>query len=916
MSNFIQNSGLASGFTVNTNGNELEILGEPGYQLRAGNYLITAGCREVRTIINLIPNENKAFARDKYLLEKLCLPQGVKLHVTCDLYKIELGPLLGVFISKYKVKKLLLGRWDSVYWRFQKWAEQLGGLLYFFTLDDIDWNERTVNGYYWNEQKEWVSRLYPLPKAIYNRCFGKDGRESSRRLQETITRQGLQIQVVNQAVKIGKYETYTHLYQYPNVRKFLPVFTTYKAQELQTYLDNYRSVYLKPNKLYKGEGIVRVTKTQEGYLLKFRDEENNQTLFYKETKSLLKGIDAVVSAQDDYILQTEIDLACCLGNRFDIRVMLQKRKPFMWEVTGINARLAPCGSIITSPRSGGRVLGIKEALAFSFPGREQQFIREIGACALQIGYLMEKKFGFLGELGIDLGLDQKGKLWLIEVNGKPLKVSFNRLKDPALTYAINLAPILLGFALAGFSNEDTKHPIQPLQQNTYSFKRLPDREEQSKRILYLNSSQMEMFQLNPGGKTVLQAGFSDTMVEVGEQEIDPSDSNIYLSSSAFSQLDHCFTKPLSLTLLSKRKVTFQPTVGMLIPSDNLEISILNSYEMKKVALLSWEKGIFFYYFSPENIDWDRELVEAYYLHPHNQAWIREFLPFPQVLYDMATYPYDRQKRLKAKEVNQKLRARHNLQVINSQRYFGKWETFKALSFFKETRSFVPDTCLLTVNGLREYLKKFNRIFIKSNYGSFGREVFKLTREEKSVIFQADGGEVKKMPLFDIWSLYWFLYVKAGRKAIIQQGITLAQWGGKSFDLRVLVQKNIHAEWVISAVSIRIASSGAIVTNVSAGAQEIIVPPGQQLPHNMSWEMLQKFTYKIAVALEASYGTLGEIGLDVGLDPQGRLWLIEANSKPNTIGYRDKTSEKVCDKVYGLPLDYANYLARRMLYHQI
>lgn len=899
------------------NENKLEILaGSQGSQLRTGEYMITAGCREIRAMVNLIPNGKETFIMQKCLLEKLFLPEEIKLNIKCDPGRIELGPLLGVFISKNKVEKLLAGGWDSIYWRFQELAKRLGGLVYFFTLDDIDWDERKVSGYYWNEEKEWVNRVYPLPKVIYDRCFGKDGREASYRLREAIARQPLHIQVFNQAVKIGKYETYIHLNQYLNIRKSLPDFATYTPEKLQRFLDMYSCVYLKPDKLYKGQGIVRITKTQQGYLLEFRNQKSNHTSFYKEAKFLLEKIEEVISVNENYILQTNIDLPYCLGNKFDIRVMLQKRNPRRWEVTGINARLAPCGSIITSPRSGSKVLGIREALALSFPGREQELVRKIGAFALRIGYTMEKKFGFLGELGIDLGLDQSGKVWLIEVNGKPLKVSFKKLKDPALTYNIHLAPILLGFALAGFSSEDRKLAIPPLQQDTFSFKLLPGKNENQRKILYLNNYQMHAFKLTPGQKITMQVAFSSTKVEVGEQEVDDSYFNIYLSSSAFFQLIHRFTIPLSLVSLSNKKLTFQPTVGMLVSSKALESSRLNSYEMKKMALLGLEKGIFFYYFSPDNIDWEMELVDAYYLHPHTHTWVREFLPFPQVLYDMATYPSNPQKRLEAKKVNLRLRARHDLQVINTKRYFGKWETYKALSFFEETRSFLPDTCLLTVNGLQEYMQKFNPIYVKSHYGSFGREVFKVTRKENSFICQAGGTKVKTLPFFDIWPLYWFLYATLRGKAVIQQGITLARWEGRLFDLRVLIQKNIRSEWVITAASIRIASPGAVVTNVSAGAQEIIVTPGEQLPYNLSWETLQNFSWKIAIALEASFGSLGEIGLDVGLDTQGKLWLIEANSKPNTFGYRDKTSEEVCDEVYGLPLDYAKYLARRMSYYQI
>jgi len=104
----------------------------------------------------------------------------------------------------------------------------------------------------------------------------------------------------------------------------------------------------------------------------------------------------------------------------------------------------------------------------------------------------------------------------------------------------------------------------------------------------------------------------------------------------------------------------------------------------------------------------------------------------------------------------------------------------------------------------------------------------------------------------------------------------------------------------------------VVTNTALGADEIIVGKNDPFPYRgSSWEEIESFSKNVALALEACFGLHGEIGLDVGLDQQGKLWLIEANSKPNTTGYLQLTSEAVCDLVYGLPLDYSKFLARRM-----
>jgi len=104
----------------------------------------------------------------------------------------------------------------------------------------------------------------------------------------------------------------------------------------------------------------------------------------------------------------------------------------------------------------------------------------------------------------------------------------------------------------------------------------------------------------------------------------------------------------------------------------------------------------------------------------------------------------------------------------------------------------------------------------------------------------------------------------------------------------------------------------VVTNTALGADEIIIGKNDPFPYAGScWKDIEEFSLKVALALEACFGMHGEIGLDVGIDEHGKLWLIEANSKPNTRGYKEVTSPEVSSLVYGLPLDYAKFLARRM-----
>ncbi|AFL99415.1 hypothetical protein Desde_0982 [Desulfitobacterium dehalogenans ATCC 51507] len=886
--------------------------------LKSNNYLLKAGLRQTTAEVLVLPNDENVstlFLTEEVLIA-LGLPDRTRLNLKCDGSNLILGPFVGVFISQNKVERLNCGNWDSVYWRLQNWGAENGGLVYFFTFSDIDWEQRKIKGYYWDKDKVWTPCTYPMPEVIYDRCFGTNSREISRTLREMIVNKGLSIRVFNQAVKIAKRETYEHLVKYPGIKKHIPPFMPYTPENLTQMIHQAKSIYIKPVDLYKGKGIVKVTKKNSNFVIEFQGEESNEKIVCPNWENLLKKLTQILLPDYEYVLQESIQLATFLGNRFDVRVMLQK-KDSAWMVSALNARIAPVESIITSPRSGGKVFRLRDVLALSFPLKEDQILQDIKRLSESIGYKMEDKYGYLGELGIDLGIDVNGKVWVIEVNGRPLKVSFNYMKDKAISKVIHKNPILLGFSLSGFNIIPESKPLPShLLGSLYAFRLAPQNwssliQNPSPRILFLNPQQIHGFKFKSGQRILLQVGCSSVEVEIKVQKMDLNPNAMFLSDKALADLPYYHGENISLISVSDRQLILQPTVGMTL-SREPSAFYDESYEMQKSPLLALEKGIFFYYFCLDQIDWDKKLVLAYYLDPLKKDWNQKYLPFPQVLYDMATFPLDLDKLLDAKESNRRLRADHDLQVINTARYFDKWLTCEAVSFFKETREYIPETTLLSLTDLEKFLNKFEFIFVKSNYGSYGSQVLRVERQEDHYLCRTGGSRLDEWRFNRITDLYEFLEDQLGTYAILQNGIRLAKINQRIFDMRVLCQKNSVGQWTITAVNYRIAPLGGIVTNYSAGADEVLVVPESVMPYpSLSWGQLTKFTKKVLFALESSFGLMGEIGLDVGLDVYGKLWLIEANSKPDTHGYQELTTEEVCSQVYGYPLDYAKFLIRQI-----
>ena len=74
------------------------------------------------------------------------------------------------------------------------------------------------------------------------------------------------------------------------------------------------------------------------------------------------------------------------------------------------------------------------------------------------------------------------------------------------------------------------------------------------------------------------------------------------------------------------------------------------------------------------------------------------------------------------------------------------------------------------------------------------------------------------------------------------------------------------------------------------------------------ETIRFVSLEAARALETAIGPAGEMGVDIGVDREGRVWFIEANLKPGRQVFRLLHQNKTRFMTVVKPLLYARYLA--------
>lgn len=300
--------------------------------------------------------------------------------------------------------------------------------LIYFNPEDINWRRRTIRGLYRTKYGLHYKSM-PIPLVIYNRLYPHDS-ETIKQLMSLRP----PVQVFNQITQLDKWIIYKELVE-TELEPYLPRTYEYDMAGLHEALADHQQVVLKPRIGRQGAGIWRLT-VKPANQLKIEHELPLPILLpYSEAMMKLLHILMIPYTM---IIQEYIDLAKADGASFDIRALVQKNRCGDWEVTAITSRVAEKNHYITNIYE--KILLTSQLLSeYDYP------TNKILACVEDLSVTaaekLEKALGHLGEISVDIGLDQSCKPWIIEVNGKPDKLLYGELDNPDLLQKVQTTPL-------------------------------------------------------------------------------------------------------------------------------------------------------------------------------------------------------------------------------------------------------------------------------------------------------------------------------------------------------------------------------------------------------------------------------------------------------------------------------------------
>ncbi|MHB8125014.1 MAG: YheC/YheD family protein [Desulfitobacteriaceae bacterium] len=356
---------------------------------------------------------------------------------TFDYERENLQPKIGVFLSKQKWKGLVSQHYNPGLAELVRAADVLGLSPVWFSSPQ-EWLDQGIllaatlkNGVLQIGQQT-------MPKVVYDLgVFNETERTEGRKIRAALAKQ--QVKFVNSCSAFSKWTTHVTLSLDSHILPHLPQTVCYRRiADLSDMLVKYQKVCVKSFWGSRGKEVLFVEKTDQDLTLLF---PNGIVKRFGNLKDLAEAIYRFMGNKE-YIVQQCIELAAWNNRYFDIRVLFQKISRQRWDCTALCLRLALPGHGSTSTSQGSEVREIEPLLREFWPTRYLDIITEIKQLALNIADTLENKYGPLGELGIDVGIDINGGVWIFEVNGKPGKVSVRRLKQNKLIQLAYQRPLL------------------------------------------------------------------------------------------------------------------------------------------------------------------------------------------------------------------------------------------------------------------------------------------------------------------------------------------------------------------------------------------------------------------------------------------------------------------------------------------
>lgn len=410
--------------------------------------VVAFGQRKCSCELILLDNlENDTIIISSNLINHLHLPMDIKFQAKIRNSQIQLGPIVGLLLKK-NIKQLNRIRLND-YLKYALKYPQINGILCVFTSECINFEESTIEGFYYClKTNKWIRATLPIPDSIFRRVTLSQ--EIGSKLAKITGNK------VFNSYFFDKWEFWKAGLKHDLIKNHIPYTEIIKSPDrVIKLLQEYNFLYLKPINGTFSKGIVRLEKQNENYVAK--TNTSIKPLLFSNNEELITYLLKLISHKT-YLVQQGVDVIKLTGGYTSLRVIMQKNKKLKWQCTGIIARIGEARGISSNYNSWGYGLTLEDFLVKSHQLSKSEISnkrQEVIQICTSVCNMIEETWGNYGDVGIDIGIDNNLKIWVFEVNKTHMHYIPLKINDNKMYLEVKAQPIEYAVALSGFKIEES-----------------------------------------------------------------------------------------------------------------------------------------------------------------------------------------------------------------------------------------------------------------------------------------------------------------------------------------------------------------------------------------------------------------------------------------------------------------------------
>ncbi|MEB6380380.1 YheC/YheD family protein [Leclercia adecarboxylata] len=308
-------------------------------------------------------------------------------------------------------------------------AAMLNAKLIYFTPEDVDVKNKKVKALHYAEG-QWHSAVCDFPDVIENDERSLRKKEVFAAITEnapfTMHSLGGKLTTFNRLKKSGLYGNL-----------LIPDYSINSLSDFTGAVTSFEKFVVKPMRGSRGNQVSYFERTSKGFNVNHSGTTSTLNMadlagFYNEHIS-----------SKQYLLQNYIESRSRHGLPFDIRIHVRRGYGARWRLVKMYARIGAGDSIVSNISAGGSIAAANTFLRTQFGEvKGRQILSELKELANTFPDKFQSLYPefMIDALGIDIGIDRDGKLWIFEINSFPGATFFELTAAiPRMEYAVWLA---------------------------------------------------------------------------------------------------------------------------------------------------------------------------------------------------------------------------------------------------------------------------------------------------------------------------------------------------------------------------------------------------------------------------------------------------------------------------------------------